>query len=163
MRYTALVFRRALILIGGGLEERVAASDSCCRLAPNRVLERDSFEIGWRVRRFARRERFSALCVPIICGGERSASVHRSILRHARKFVQVSRAGYPKMAAITSIIYSRRLGRTIVIATPRQFTESADEFARSEPGWRYFEIDASHAPNVTVPVTLMKWLREIVA
>jgi pimeloyl-ACP methyl ester carboxylesterase len=35
--------------------------------------------------------------------------------------------------------------------------------AKSEPGWRYFEIDASHAPNVTAPEALMAVLEKIVA
>jgi pimeloyl-ACP methyl ester carboxylesterase len=35
--------------------------------------------------------------------------------------------------------------------------------ARSEPGWNYHEIDASHSPNVTVPETLMALLEKIVA
>jgi pimeloyl-ACP methyl ester carboxylesterase len=45
----------------------------------------------------------------------------------------------------------------------------ADTFARfagrakSEPGWRYHEIDASHSPNVTAPETLMALLQKIVA
>jgi pimeloyl-ACP methyl ester carboxylesterase len=32
----------------------------------------------------------------------------------------------------------------------------------SEAGWRYFELDASHAPNVTAPEALMGVLQEIV-
>jgi pimeloyl-ACP methyl ester carboxylesterase len=35
--------------------------------------------------------------------------------------------------------------------------------ARSEPGWNYCEIDASHSPNVTAPEALIKLLEEIVA
>jgi pimeloyl-ACP methyl ester carboxylesterase len=35
--------------------------------------------------------------------------------------------------------------------------------ARSEPGWRYDEIDASHSPHVTAPETLMTLLEKIVA
>jgi hypothetical protein len=35
--------------------------------------------------------------------------------------------------------------------------------AKSEPGWRYFEIDASHSPNVTAPEALMAVLEKIVA
>ncbi len=35
--------------------------------------------------------------------------------------------------------------------------------ARTEPGWRYFEIDASHSPNVTAPEALMAVLDRIVA
>ena len=35
--------------------------------------------------------------------------------------------------------------------------------AKSEPGWRYYEIDASHSPNVTAPEALMALLQKIVA
>src|SRR5580704_10849758 len=34
--------------------------------------------------------------------------------------------------------------------------------AKTEPGWRYYEIDASHSPNVTAPEALMKLLEKIV-
>jgi hypothetical protein len=35
--------------------------------------------------------------------------------------------------------------------------------ARSEPGWNYHEIDASHSPNVSAPEALTGILRKIVA
>jgi len=35
--------------------------------------------------------------------------------------------------------------------------------ARSETGWRYFEIDASHSPHVTAPTSLAMLLEKIVA
>jgi pimeloyl-ACP methyl ester carboxylesterase len=35
--------------------------------------------------------------------------------------------------------------------------------ARSEPGWNYYEIDASHSPNVTAPETLLALLEKIAA
>lgn len=35
--------------------------------------------------------------------------------------------------------------------------------AKSEQGWHYFELDASHAPNVTAPEALMGVLNKIVA
>jgi hypothetical protein len=41
----------------------------------------------------------------------------------------------------------------------RQFAERA----RSETGWRYFEIDASHSPHVTAPKSLAELLDKIVA
>ncbi len=41
----------------------------------------------------------------------------------------------------------------------RQFGERA----RSEAGWKYYEIDASHNPHITCPDVLMKLLGEIVA
>ena len=34
--------------------------------------------------------------------------------------------------------------------------------ARSEPGWRDFELDASHNPHITIPETLARLLDEIV-
>jgi pimeloyl-ACP methyl ester carboxylesterase len=37
------------------------------------------------------------------------------------------------------------------------------ERAKSEPGWRYYEIDASHAPNVTAPEALFSLLERIVS
>jgi len=40
----------------------------------------------------------------------------------------------------------------------RQFAKRGE----SEPGWRYFEIDASHSPNVTAPESLMALLERIV-
>lgn len=33
---------------------------------------------------------------------------------------------------------------------------------KADPGWRYFEIDASHSPNVTAPDALAKLLGQIV-
>jgi len=55
-----------------------------------------------------------------------------------------------------SYIYATRI-------TPADTFGQFARRARSEPGWRYFEIDASHSPNVTAPDALMKVLREIVA
>jgi hypothetical protein len=40
----------------------------------------------------------------------------------------------------------------------RQFAERAQR----EPGWRYFEMDASHNPHITVPDELMALLQRIV-
>ena len=54
-----------------------------------------------------------------------------------------------------SYIYATRI-------TPADTFGQFAKRARSEPGWRYFEIDASHSPNVTAPEVLMKVLREIV-
>lgn len=41
----------------------------------------------------------------------------------------------------------------------RQFGERA----KSEPGWKYYEIDASHNPHITCPDVLMKLLTDIMA
>ena len=55
-----------------------------------------------------------------------------------------------------SYIYAKRI-------TPADTFGRFAARARSEPGWRYFEIDASHSPNVTAPNALMKVLQEILA
>ena len=58
------------------------------------------------------------------------------------------------------------LPRSYVYATRITPADTFGRFAvraRSEPGWRYFEIDASHAPAVSAPGKLMAVLQEIVA
>jgi hypothetical protein len=55
-----------------------------------------------------------------------------------------------------SYIYARRI-------TPGDTFGQFAARVKSAPGWRYFEIDASHAPNITAPESLMKLLLEIVA
>lgn len=55
-----------------------------------------------------------------------------------------------------SYIYARRI-------TPADTFGQFAARVKSAPGWRYFEIDASHAPNITAPESLMKLLQEIVA
>jgi pimeloyl-ACP methyl ester carboxylesterase len=47
-------------------------------------------------------------------------------------------------------------------ATPADTFGPFAKRAKSEPGWRYFEIDASHAPNVTAPEALFELLQKIV-
>jgi len=37
------------------------------------------------------------------------------------------------------------------------------ERAKTESGWRYYELDASHSPNVTAPKALVKLINEVVA
>jgi pimeloyl-ACP methyl ester carboxylesterase len=53
-------------------------------------------------------------------------------------------------------IYARKNGPGDVF---RQFGERA----RSETGWKYYEIDASHNPHITCPEVLMALLTEIMA
>jgi pimeloyl-ACP methyl ester carboxylesterase len=53
-------------------------------------------------------------------------------------------------------IYARKNGPGDVF---RQFGERA----KSEAGWTYYEIDASHNPHITCPDVLMKLLTEIMA
>jgi pimeloyl-ACP methyl ester carboxylesterase len=55
-----------------------------------------------------------------------------------------------------SYIYATRI-------TPADTFGPFAKRAKSEAGWRYFEIDASHAPNVTAPEALMALLKRIVA
>jgi pimeloyl-ACP methyl ester carboxylesterase len=58
------------------------------------------------------------------------------------------------------------LPRSYIYATRATPADTFGQFARrakSEAGWRYYEIDASHAPNVTAPVALMALLQGIVA
>jgi hypothetical protein len=35
--------------------------------------------------------------------------------------------------------------------------------AKDDPAWSYYEIDASHSPNVTAPEALMVLLQKIAA
>jgi len=55
-----------------------------------------------------------------------------------------------------SYIYATR-------AAPADTFRPFAERARSQPGWRYYEIDASHSPHVTTPDTLLPLLQKIVA
>ena len=58
------------------------------------------------------------------------------------------------------------LPRSYIYATRITPADTFGQFAKrtkSEAGWRYFEIDASHAPNVTAPEALMALLEKIVA
>jgi pimeloyl-ACP methyl ester carboxylesterase len=47
--------------------------------------------------------------------------------------------------------------------TPADTFGQFAERAKSEPGWRYHEIDASHSPNITAPEKLMEVLEKIAA
>jgi pimeloyl-ACP methyl ester carboxylesterase len=48
-------------------------------------------------------------------------------------------------------------------ATPADTFRPFAERAKSEPGWRYYQLDASHSPNVTAPEALMALLQKIVS
>jgi pimeloyl-ACP methyl ester carboxylesterase len=57
------------------------------------------------------------------------------------------------------------LPRSYIYATRITPADTFGPFARrakSEPGWHYYEIDASHAPNITAPEALMELLQKIV-
>ena len=56
--------------------------------------------------------------------------------------------------------------RSYIYATRITPADTFGQFARrakSETGWRHFEIDASHSPNVTAPEALMTLLERIAA
>ena len=56
--------------------------------------------------------------------------------------------------------------RSYIYATRITPADTFGQFSRrtkSEAGWRHFEIDASHSPNVTAPEALMALLQKIVA
>ena len=58
------------------------------------------------------------------------------------------------------------LPRSYIYATHVTPADTFGQFAkraRSEAGWRYYEIDASHSPNVTAPEVLMASLENIAA
>jgi pimeloyl-ACP methyl ester carboxylesterase len=58
------------------------------------------------------------------------------------------------------------LPRSYIYATRITPADTFGQFAKrtkNEPGWRYYEIDASHSPNVTAPEALMALLATIVA
>jgi hypothetical protein len=48
-------------------------------------------------------------------------------------------------------------------AAPADTFRPFAERAKTEPGWGYHEIDASHSPHVTAPEALMPMLQKIVA
>jgi pimeloyl-ACP methyl ester carboxylesterase len=55
-----------------------------------------------------------------------------------------------------SYIYAKRI-------TPADTFGQFARMTKADPGWRYYEIDASHSPNVTAPEALMALLNRIIA
>jgi hypothetical protein len=55
-----------------------------------------------------------------------------------------------------SYIYATRI-------TPADTFGAMARRAKADPAWRYYEIDASHSPNVTAPEALMGLLEKIAA
>jgi hypothetical protein len=58
------------------------------------------------------------------------------------------------------------LSRSYIYATRITPADTFGPFARmakGDPAWRYYEIDASHSPNVTAPEALMALLQKIAA
>jgi pimeloyl-ACP methyl ester carboxylesterase len=60
------------------------------------------------------------------------------------------------ISAPRSYIYCQR-------ATPADTFRPFANRAKNEPGWRYYEIDASHSPHVTAPEALMALLQKMVS
>jgi pimeloyl-ACP methyl ester carboxylesterase len=60
----------------------------------------------------------------------------------------------PASSPPRSYIYCTRLGPA------DSFSQFARRF-RSDPAWRFFELDASHSPNVTAPEALVRLLDQI--
>ena len=57
------------------------------------------------------------------------------------------------------------LPRSYIYATRITPADTFGPFAgmtKNNPAWRYYEIDASHSPNVTAPEALMALLQKIV-
>jgi len=73
-------------------------------------------------------------------------------IRTFEEKIRLTSAGFPPR----HYIYAKKNGPGDVF---RQFAERA----RSEPGWKYWEIDASHNPHITCPDVLMALLTEIMA
>lgn len=66
------------------------------------------------------------------------------------------RLAHGEPAMPRSYIYCTRI-------PPGDVFGQSERRTKSEKGWRYFELDASHAPNVTAPEALMSVLEKIVA
>ena len=87
----------------------------------------------------------------------RSRLAQRAPHQHAAQmFRDEAEARHGEPAMPRSYIYCKRIPPGDVFG---QFARRT----KSEEGWRYFELDASHAPNVTAPEALMGVLQEIVA
>ena len=79
----------------------------------------------------------------------------KRVMQPARTFEQALMLTGAAAALPTAYIYCTRCGPGDVF---RQFADRA----RTEPGWRYFEMDASHNPHITVPHELMRILQSLV-
>jgi len=65
-----------------------------------------------------------------------------------------------------SLLAPLKLPRSYIYATRAAPMDTFGQFAKmtkSDPAWRYHEIDASHSPNVTAPGALMALLEKIAA
>ena len=83
-------------------------------------------------------------------GSPRAASICRSNVSR-----QAQAAGRPAdIAAQLHLRHAHHAGGHVRAVCQR---------TKSNPAWRYFEIDASHSPNVTAPEALMALLEKIVA
>jgi pimeloyl-ACP methyl ester carboxylesterase len=71
-----------------------------------------------------------------------------------KTFTQPLRVSNPDPAFPRSYIYCTR-------KTPDDVFLQFSKRLKSDPKWRYYEIDASHSPNVTAPETIAHLLMEI--
>ena len=78
----------------------------------------------------------------------------KRVMQPARTFEQAIVLTGAAAALPTAYIYCTRPGPGDVF---RQFAERA----KTEPGWKYFETDASHNPHITVPQELMRILHSL--
>ena len=78
----------------------------------------------------------------------------KRVMQPARTFEQAIVLTGAAAALPTAYIYCTRPGPGDVF---RQFAERA----KTEPGWKYFEMDASHNPHITVPQELMRILHSL--
>jgi pimeloyl-ACP methyl ester carboxylesterase len=69
-------------------------------------------------------------------------------------FTQPLLLKHPNSSPPRSYIYCTRLGPA------DSFSQFARRF-RTDPAWRFFEIDASHSPNVTAPEALVRILVQV--
>jgi pimeloyl-ACP methyl ester carboxylesterase len=84
-----------------------------------------------------------------------------------REWIMARRMSHPRKcfeqkAHLTGAV--DRLRRTYIYCTKAAPGDGFRVFARraqSDPGWRYFEINASHNPHVTVPASLARLLDDI--
>jgi len=74
-------------------------------------------------------------------------AVPRRVMQPFRTFEQKLRLSAASDSLPRSYVYCRRAGPGDVF---RQFSERA----KTEPGWRSFELDSSHNPHITMPETL---------
>jgi pimeloyl-ACP methyl ester carboxylesterase len=81
--------------------------------------------------------------------------IPRRVMQPVKTFEQPVRLGNTREGPSISYIYCTR-------PSPGDIFRSFAQRAQKEPGWRYFEIDASHSPHITAPEALANLLDRIV-